>query len=315
MGYAVEHLRGWLAIVSEVFPLDARRLGLRCVVVVRPAPDAQQLRMMRELRAGGVRLVGDLDDLLFEERAAPASGGALTERARRCRDGLDVFDAFTVATEPLAERLRAMRPGVPVSVVPTGLSERWLQQGQLLYPAWSTGDARVIRYLPGSPSHDADFAQISGPLRWFLAAHDEVTLEIVGHLAWDSEGFPAERVLHRKPVPFRELPRYLASSWLNLAPLADSDFGRCKSAIKFLEAGAFGCPTIATPTADMLRHRNAGLVLAETPQAWLEALERLRDDDARDAAGRAAHRHVRAHGMARPTLEILLAALPGWTPA
>src|SRR5690606_6476651 len=121
------------------------------------------------------------------------------ERDLRC------FDGFTVATEPLRDELTKLTS--EVTWVPNGLSRWWVEQGRLLYRSWRPGDPRVIRYLSGSPSHDADFAEIASPLSVFLRGHPDVRLEIVGPLTTSHDLFPPQQVAHLPRVPYVDLPR------------------------------------------------------------------------------------------------------------
>lgn len=292
--------------------------GCHALIVSRPRTSLSMRAVAgRCVRAGVIR-VGDFDDYLFTEHAdqyptvlsGRESASQAQARARRHRKALDQFDLFTAATPTLAEALREVAPGAPVYVVPNGLSASWVERGRTVYPSWTPGDPRVIRYLPGS-THDADFALIAPVLRRFLWRHPAVHLEIVGPLRWDPEGFPADRVHHHPMVPFDHLPRYVASSWVTVAPLVDNEFNRCKSSIKFLEAGAFGCPTVASPIPAMRAHERGGILLADGNDAWEEALEALRDDAFRMDRGARARAHVDRHGMATHSMRALEKALDG----
>lgn len=306
MGNLAELLRGLTTVVDPRPPSWLFREA-EVVVVVRPFVDGAAESVLAVLRRRGVRLIGDFDDLLFSGDPAEyplVRSGALdrAECARRIvryRRGLEQFDAFTVATEPLAEFVRTVEPDTPVQVVPNGVSPGWLAQGEALYPPWRRGDPKVIRFLPGSPSHDADFAQIADTVAAFVRDHAEVSLEVVGPLELPEPQQFGGRLHHVAPVPFAELPRLLASSWVTLAPLAPSQFNRCKSGIKFLESAAFGTPCIATPSPDMERHAGGGVVLARDARDWREALEQLLDDEHRSELSRKGRTYVAAEGTAR----------------
>jgi glycosyltransferase involved in cell wall biosynthesis len=325
IGNLTELLRGATAVLDRPLTSSALR-GKSTVIALRPLIDPKRARQLDGLRKRGIRWVADFDDLLFDcapEDYPPIlqSSGHRSlheQRLRGYRMSLAYFDAFTVATEPLAEHLRALRPAAPVHVVPNGLSRAWVRRGLLLYPLWQPGMAKIIRYLPGSPSHDHDFAIIRRPLSAFLAAHPDVRLEIVGHLRFDAEGFPRDRISQRTRVPFHQLAELLASSWVTLAPLAPTAYNRCKTSIKFLEAAAFACPTIATPIPDMQRHRDAALhhagpLFATSDDDWNRALTDLLDDDTRLAIGRKAQAYVLDHATADASVAALDAARKAWS--
>lgn len=299
MGHLAEHLRGAVTIVDRSPPLrDLRDADV--LLVVRPFVDTACEAILDACRRRGVLLVADFDDLLFAGDPAEyplVLGGSLTAeesaaRIRRYREGLAAFDAFTVATADLESDLARAKPGARIARVPNGVSASWVEQGRALYRAWQPGDPRVIRYLSGSPSHGADFAHIAPIVERFLRAHSRVTLEIVGAL---DDRTPIQ---HAR-VPYMELPRLLASSWVTLAPLAPTRFNACKSAIKFLESAAFGAPCVASSIGDMLRHREGGVLLADSEAQWYDALTRLLDDDYRMALAERGRAYVDAHGLAQ----------------
>ena len=320
IGNVVELLRGATSVVDARPP---RRVfeDARLVVVVRPFLDLEDVQTLRVLRRRGVMLVADFDDHLFDgdpNVAPPVLSGTLTPdecavRIRRCREGLVHFDAFTVSTPHLADRLRSVVPGVDVSVVPNGVSPLWVAQGRAQYEPWAPGQPRVIRYLVGSPSHDADFAVVLRPLAQFLREHAGVRLEVVGPLRFEREALPAGQVSQIGRIPFDELPRLLASSWVTLAPLARTEFNWCRSAIKFLESAAFGAPCIATPNSDMLRHSKGGVILAETWHDWLDALTELAgNDDYRMSMSDRGRTHVDKHGSSRNMVDRFSECLVRW---
>lgn len=305
MGHFAEVLGGATTEIGWV-PSSAAVSSARAIVAVRPYVDDAVGTLMTRARRRRALRIADFDDLLFagDPREWPAvSNGSMSDSAcaaqiARSRAGLAMFDAFTVSTEPLRAELVALAPHAIVTVAPNGLSRAWVRQGRALHRPWQAGDPRIIRFLSGTRTHDADFATIVPVLREFLTRRADVTVELVGPIAASSSGFPPGRVRFRPRVPFMELPALLASSWVTLAPLETTRFNVCKSAIKFLEAGAFEAPCIATPTWDMTRHEDGGVYLARDAADWLAALDSLYDDAARARAGRRSRAWVDRHGYA-----------------
>lgn len=310
LGHFAELLRGATTIVDPKPPL-ALLANARTLVVVRPYLDDASRRLLEACRERGVRLVADFDDLLFAGDPADyplVMSGAMTEaacaeRIARYRDGLAAFDAFTVATEELRDRLIEAMPKAEVQWTPNGLSRAWVAQGRSLYPRWRPGDPKVIRFLAGSPSHDADFERVVSLLGELLRTNPAARLEVVGPVNVPAGHLPAEQVAFEPLVSYLELPRLLASSWLTIAPLRPSAFTRCKSAIKFLESAAFGAPCIASssqdaPWRDATRHREGGILLAGDEPSWWQALTRMMNDDERMAVSRQSQQWVTQHGFA-----------------
>lgn len=307
IGNLVDHLPGATALVGTKLSV-VNHLPVRTLCCVRPLASASFEQQLRDLRRRGARLVADFDDLLFGgpvEGLPPWAGGvgargSEANRQLRYVKALDLFDEVTVATGALAERVSCARPKVEVTVVPNGISESWARRGEACR-RWAPGDPRVVRYLSGSPSHDADFATVAPVLRAFLRRHANVRLEVLGPVRVDTSTFPSGQIRHLPRIrPFDELPSILASSWLAIAPLAPTPYNECKSAIKFLESAVFGCPVIASPNQDLRRHASLGapVVICESADAWYGALEAMLDDDLRMRTGTMSRMHVARHGMA-----------------
>lgn len=317
IGNFVELVRGASAVAGKRFP--SQLLGqVSTVSCLRPLVDPELARTLTALRRGGVHLVADYDDLIFAGEVAglpPSVGGSLGARTKAQRleayaSGLRQFDRVTVSTRALARHLEALSTK-PVTVVPNALSDSWVRHGRALYPAFRPGDPLVIRYLCGSPSHDADWASIMAPLIQFLRDHPQVSLEVVGPVRFDPQAFPPAQLRQVRSVSYEELPRLLASSWVTLAPLLQNPFNDCRSAIKFLEAGAFGCPTLVSPNDDLKRHQELGapIPFCRAERDWYEQLSSLLDLERRHALGAAAEHHVASHGMAQQQLGKWLSVL------
>jgi glycosyltransferase involved in cell wall biosynthesis len=86
---------------------------------------------------------------------------------------------------------------------------------------------------------------------------------------------------------------------LAVSPLIDSPFNRCKSAIKLLDYAALGLPVIASAHAEYDATFGVGTgvqLVANSPEAWVEALSRLIvDPEARRREGAQILRHYRDH--------------------
>lgn len=77
-------------------------------------------------------------------------------------------------------------------------------------------------------------------------------------------------------VSIEEWPRAVASIGVGIAPLADTRFNQCKSALKPMEMSACGVPWVASPRAEYKRlHEMGAGVLADRPRTWYRELKRL----------------------------------------
>ncbi len=263
--------------------------------------------------------IADYDDLTWADAAeqpAVRTGRQSASTARRRSAAVAAaareFRHATVSTTPLADALRQLVPGIQVAVVPNEPDPAWVAQGRRLHRPWQPGDPLVIRYVAGTPGHDRDLATVAGPLAAFVREHPTAIVETVGPVAVDPTAFPPGRVRQRGPVPFDALPALLAASWITIAPLEDTAFNRAKSAIKFLESAAFGCPCIATPIPDLRRCAEGGVVLTDDDAAWMAALRSLLDPAVRQHHGERGRGWIDAQTTAAASTRILLDHLRAW---
>lgn len=136
-----------------------------------------------------------------------------------------------------------------------------------------------------SGSHGEDWLFIKPVLQKFLASHPDAKFVCIGDTYVDIENtLPKGQVEWH---PFSDLweghyPMRMAMLGLDvaIAPLADTEFNRCKSPLKWEEYTAFGWPVIAqgmTPYQEHIVHNQTGL-LANSEAAWLDCLERMYKD-------------------------------------
>lgn len=262
--------------------------AVRCAVVHRPRVSFATWRLVRRLKAAGARLVADIDDLVFDEALAQYSPAVRNRRVplwqqrrrfREHRGAIKWFDHVTVSTDALREHVHRCFPGKPVTVIPNGVHWHWRREPLPTDLAPPDHPPRSVVYLPGTRSHDRDFAMIAEPLGLFLRRHPDIRLRITGPLRCRLD-VPPRQVERADKVPFATYHELFREAWLNLAPLEDTPFNRCKSALKVLEAGYWGIPTVCSPNPDNGRFRGAGAILAKDRNDWLAALERMTDEAA-----------------------------------
>jgi len=242
-------------------------------------------------------IVYDIDDLIFDPASAswvlPADQAAVPAQAKLLSQCTHVI----AATAELAQRFGSDRR--PVNVVQNVLSQEVLRLSEEARLGRVPHDGIRLGYLSGTPTHDRDLAGIAPALVEILRQHVEVCLVLIGPIT--VPGQLAEfgtRVQALPLVPWRELPGLAAGIDINLAPLdIDSPFCRCKSELKYVEAGALGIPTVATATPPFqtaITHGVNGL-LAVTCEEWIAALDSLvTDPRGAQAMGEAARLDVAA---------------------
>lgn len=232
------------------------------------------------LRRCGTRLVADFDDLVFDPQTAQYSPGVLNgivtlkktrqQYASHSR-ALALFGRVSVSTRPLADHAQRCLPAANVQVVPNSVHRSWRDAQRTAREAHTP---LVISYFPGTRSHDRDFALYADGVARFLAAHPAARLIVTGPLQFDLLARPGQ-VVRREKVPFSAYARHVQGAWVNLAPLESTPFSRCKSALKVLEAGCWGIPTICTPIPDAEQFAAAGAVFAADAGQCFEALQSL----------------------------------------
>jgi glycosyltransferase involved in cell wall biosynthesis len=237
------------------------------------------------LRLRGVRVFAEFDDLVFNPEYSQFSPGVLnnvlslkkTQKNYRAHQrALKLFDLITVSTEPLRDHLLALNSAKKVVVLPNAVHHRWRKQFDHLPVPVVDWSAPVITYLPGTRSHDRDFQVFAEGITKFLNDHPHVRLQVTGPLQFDLPVRP-EQILRREKVPFAEYHEHIRHGWVNLAPLEDTPFTRCKSALKVIEAGYWGKPTLCSPIPDAERFIGNGAIPVNASDELYEELTRLLD--------------------------------------
>lgn len=290
------------------FPLRPR---FDAVVFHRPRYSLRLRLAVRAARkAAGASVFADFDDLVFDEAYAEYSPAArnellplakVKEQFRSHRRALELFDRVTVSTGPLSAHVREVLPAPTVTVLHNAVHRRWRTEPE--QPPLDPG-CKIVTYLPGTRSHDRDFATVAEVLAAVLEKHPEVRLQVTGPLEFDLVARP-EQVVRSAKVPFREFHHRVRPAWVNIAPLEMTPFTRCKSALKVIEAGFWGIPTVCSPIPDAERFVGAGAMPADSPQAWRMQLEALLDPERRQAVAAGLRQRV----LARADVDAVAAQL------
>ncbi|WP_419759112.1 glycosyltransferase [Acidisoma sp.] len=296
-----------------------------------------------------VPLVFDLDDNLVELPPEHPESERLGPRAETVIALLAGADRINVSTPLLTERLLPfVRGGIDrIRVIPNGLDERlwsepvepWAGAGSasaaglaeaLAEAGVTPGPVRIL-YM-GTATHGADLGLVLPALaRLHESFGDRIAIEIVGITG---PGI-LPPFIRRVEVPARaglSYPAFVAwltdrqrrQPWsIGIAPLADTPFNRCKSAIKMLDYAALG---LATVVSDMPAYRDvsygdfaqplevegaiAGGYLAQTSAQWFHGLARLvRRPALRLAMARLGHAAWRRSGTLSAQAEMRSEAL------
>jgi glycosyltransferase involved in cell wall biosynthesis len=200
---------------------------------------------------------------------------------------LQAADTVWVSTPGLASSIAAVRDDtVPIE---NRLDERiWLAEPQSP-PSWS-GPVRIL--CMGTATHTHDFALIEPALHRLKAEYgDRVSIDVLGMTSAPDlpTGFnrigPSPHAV-RSYAGFVQWLTSAQPSWhVGLAPLQDTAFTRCKSAIKTLDYAAMGLAILASDTPvyrGSIADGVGGALVPNDSGSWHAALERLlRDRDHR----------------------------------
>lgn len=283
------------------------------LAVIRGLIGMEGLATLRRYQQLGVKIATDYDDLHFnvspfnpaykhfgvdEVEVKDPTTGDIKKLWQDGRDGFDLkanqmkfhsyvsvlqeADLITTTTPYLKQAMAELSGRIDnIRVIPNAVD----------MTHWKPMDVRdkfkdTFRFgWAVSNSHAEDWLFIKPVLMEFLKRHPDAKFVCIGDAS-----MRIDNVLPKGQVdwhPFSDLWEYhypLRMAMLGLdvaiAPLADSEFNRCKSPLKYAEYTAFGWPVIAqdmTPYKEHIVHGQTGL-LAGTHEEWLAALERLYAD-------------------------------------
>ncbi len=252
--------------------------------------------LIRHCRDQNVTLLYDLDDDLRHIPRDHPDALLLRPRARLVTRLARGANAVWVSTPALADTLSDLRDDV--RVVENGLDERlWTAFPRPIPPR--QGPVRVL--FMGTATHDADFAIVQSALSRLKSVFAEhVSIDLVGISGRGDLPHWVNRI---------SMPVYATTSYpgfvnwftqqhwdIGIAPLADTPFNRCKSAIKTLDYGALCLPVLASDREayrGSLADGSGGMLLPDDETAWFVALARLvRDGQLRRRMAEAAQAAV-----------------------
>jgi hypothetical protein len=273
--------------VLPAYPADQPKV----VVVQRSLPEdeAGWRRAVGWMHERGWLVVADWDD--HPDLFAPS----VRERFDRAPwASVRGADAVQTSTETLARVIRAVRDPDP-----TGGADRVAVFDNRLLEVPDERDPagrpdRPPTVLFGALNRTREGLGLATAIAPVLARHPHARVVVVlDRAVFDAIAHPNK--VFRPRLDYADWHRQLADSDIALLPLAPSLPNACKSDLKWVECAAHGVACIASPTAyaGSIEDGATGL-LADTPQAFAQALARLLDDPVlRRRLGRAAQRRVR----------------------
>jgi glycosyltransferase involved in cell wall biosynthesis len=249
---------------------DTRRLfDCEAVVFYRvQSPSVQELA--RNLRASGVAVLWDNDDLLRGLSSdRPEFRGLTGLRGFRIDQGvrsmLKVADVVTTTSETLAREYR--RAGAQsVRVIENFLPAEFTE----VHPR--PHDGMVIGWVASREHlYDVEQLRIADALTALLERVPNAYLKTVGLRL----GVASDRYEHLPLVDFARLPDVVAGFDIGIAPLAERDFNDARSNVKVKEYSAVGVPWVASARGPYLGlgEREGGLTIDD--HEWEDRLHQL----------------------------------------
>ena len=238
------------------------------VVILRmvPATHLKVLQSLSERLSGVAWFIDDDIPAAWKDRHLPGGyGRRLTWNYLKIRHLLSqVVDRVWVSTQWLAEKYSLP----PEHVIPAGYSAP-----DKIKP--------IVRYFyHGTKAHLREMQFLRPVVTEIQNKFDFARFEIFGdHEVYKLfRDIPGVTILH--PMKWQKFKDYTANAQLDIgfAPVLDSEFNKARSHNKILDiyrCGAVGIYSELHAHADLIQERNAGLVVANDPNQWVDAFSRI----------------------------------------
>lgn len=237
------------------------------LVICRTLYNADIGRMISHARARGLRVLFDVDDLIFD----PDYTHLILDTLDRVTDQDEVWNQWfgwisrtgatlrlcdgAIVTNPfLASRVGDYAPDVSIRVVPNFLNREQQLHSEEIWAAkleseFLRDDKVHIGYFSGTPTHNRDFAIAASALAQLLDEDPDIELRVTGYLDLREPMLRHQgRIQSYSLQDFLNLQRLVAEVEINIAPLQNNTFTNCKSELKYFEAAIVGTLTVASPS-------------------------------------------------------------------
>jgi glycosyltransferase involved in cell wall biosynthesis len=265
------------------------------LLLQRVMPSADQLRRLRQAYR---RLIFDFDDAIYaippdlatsrlrklpKQALRLVARGSATASARkgplaRTLAQVDICVAGNSILAAFARRYARRVIEIPTTIEPVDV------------PPHSRQMPPVLLWM-GLPDNLQHLELVRRALEQ-LGSEIDFRLRIVSSRTWEAAPVPVE-FIEWSPEASRDA---LLTASVGLAPLTDDPWSRGKCALRSIQYGGHGLPTVASPvgiTDRVVLHRKTGF-LARTATEWTESLRRLvQDPRLVEEMGTAALAHIR----------------------
>ena len=281
-------------------------VGCDILVVCRLPASLSVLRLIHAARRAGVKVIYEIDDLIFDHENFPPAyetySGSITRREHRqlaedtplWLEAMRLADEIIVSTTTLAERVRALLGMGQIVHIEPNCQPQLLRDCGL--PERRQKDAIHLVYGTGTKAHKQIIEEWILPvLQTLLEKHPLLAVTLVGRI----KGLPQTLAAHPRVTisPFVDYESYLhtlATADVSLAAIESSPATDAKSELKWMEAAVLGAASVVSPSATYREVLQDGVdvLFAATKEEWETQLGRLIGDAGLRARIAANARHV-----------------------
>lgn len=298
---------GWYRIVNPIAKLGGKIVGK---FVFKPTiENALEMKAMGDIwfskladndginlfygthkEVTGAKLVIDLDDdPITMNKEHPEFEKLEAKKDMRVKM-LKVADHIVCSTEEIAQVVRPINPYV--TVIPNAIDpEIWKVKRT------KRTDGKIRIGWMASGSHLVEFPFILPVLKEITEKYPQVEVHFAGIVMEKIEG--DQTFHHIGTKNYADFPQWYADLDIDIAiaPLIDSQFNRCKSNIKWMEAAMLEIPCVCSPTVyeSSIEQGKTGYI-AKTRGQFVKHLSWLiESEELRKKIGKAAKKEVLAH--------------------
>lgn len=274
--------------VAENDGCVTRAVAWADVMLLSKHRSAQALELVRLARSLGKAVIYDLDDWVFSFPGY--SGGRIGTVDNYTLDIIALCDYVTVANQELMRRLPGVIPDARLVFLPNGM---WIERYDRhvgVRRAFATPCSGRIVFT------NADFLKVQeskeailSALNVFFMRHPDYLLDFYGDPFPEMFSLPFIHFTNR--MPYQEYMRAIVAGdyMFSITPLGASEdmdtesFNACKNPFKYINYGVARIPGIYSSAMiyrDCVQHGVTGLLVENTYEAWLDAMEQYVTDRA-----------------------------------
>lgn len=310
--YRLEHLKEellYMGVDGEIWetnnlPKSRDWASVDAVVIYRCRDMDPLSGLILEITNHNIPMYYDIDDFIFDydgikdfkffQTEEYKDFDVYTNKIHAC---MEKMDGIIVSTQHMKMAVEKSFPRKPVFVNRNVASAEMTIYSLLAFETRHVHKDKVILgYFSGSNTHSEDFDLISDVLLQVMQECSEVYLKIVGCLEL-SEAFNCvgDRIIREGFMDWRQLPSSIAECDINLMPLENTFFHRCKSENKWMEAGLVHVPTIGSYNQELdgATKNGENVILCQNEDEWKTFLLKLiADKEYRTKIGEQAYSFV-----------------------